>query len=62
MKVLVDEMPKEASECSFAYSSYIDTATGSEKIYKCRLDMFPCDVRFCLHLKPLEQPVKDDCK
>ena len=60
MKILVDEMPKEASECMF--SSKFDFNIVQD--FVCMFDS-PCLLEAwgkCPYLKPLDKPVKDDCK
>ena len=62
MKILVDEMPKCVEECPFSrIKCKNDNFTPDYNV--CIIDARRCDsVSKCRKFKPLEKPVKDDCK
>lgn len=58
MKILVDELPKKESMCPFNIASHC------QGISFCKCDNIVCDLGggCCRWLKPLDKPIKDDCK
>lgn len=55
MKILVDEMPKNSDRCIFEFSYEECVLNPNEYCFEA------FNVK-CPYLKPLEQPIKDDCK
>ena len=60
MRILVDEMPKEAEECIFVNEAVI-AALGEIDVKVCIFSGNLCDVKTCHYLKEFN-PIKDDCK